>query len=240
MLTRLSLIISLVLWNVSPAERDSSPLVDLYHCGLSTCETDPQNNCQLAAYGLPTNGSCFATGGAYAYTCVSNSLGTYDVRGYYGACGGTALWGQASGMVPDGRCHAVQGGRGGGAYLLPHVVPALKTVVEVTAATTIDLYSCGLPDCSTNNQNQCSVVIASLPLNGSCTWNNGAYCFVATLNGDGSVNAQGLRWGGSCSCGGSPSWGTVSGLAVDGIKGCQAVQGGYGGGAYALWSGRRV
>ena len=104
-------------------------------------------------------------------------------------------------------------------------------------AATVDLFTCGRPDCATVPPNSvCGVVAHQLPTNGSCTWNGGPFCFSATLDGDGALSASGYMWTGSCACGGVAVWGSVSGVAVDGLPGCQPVQGGYGGGAYAQWA----
>ena len=105
---------------------------------------------------------------------------------------------------------------------------------------TVDLYTCGRPDCATVPPNSvCGLVAHQLPTNGSCTWNSGPFCFTAALDpGSGLLAAAGYAWLGSCdgACGGVPVWGAVSGVAVDGLPGCQPVQGGHGGGAYAQWA----
>jgi len=108
----------------------------------------------------------------------------------------------------------------------------------------IDLYSCGARDCSTGGSNVCGVIAAFLPTNGTCTWTGGAYCFTASPDNPGgsplTLTVAGYRWGPGlgCACGAAPSWGSVSDLAVSGITGCTPVQGGTGGGAYALPGGQ--
>jgi len=147
------------------------------------------------------------------------------------------------------------------ARMLPLVVAALALSLPAAAASAaasapegasalVDIYSCGARDCSTGNNNVCQVIIAYLPTNGTCTWNGGAYCFLAVPDGagagaggagGGTLTVTGFRWnaGLGCACGAAPAWGIVSGLAVDGVAGCMPVNGGTAGGAYALPGGQR-
>ena len=116
---------------------------------------------------------------------------------------------------------------------------AFTAAAAAPASNTVDLYSCGRPDCATVPPNSvCGMVAHALPTDGTCTWSTGAYCFSATMDADGLLSVRGYPWVGSCACGGSLSWGSVSGINVNaGLpSGCEPVQGGYGGGAFANWT----
>lgn len=237
---------------VSPAALPAA--VSLFGCAQPSCEAVSPDACQPIAAPLPTDGTCTAGVGGAWFSAAADGA-SLTVRGFAtGECDGAVVWGEVHGLVvADGvaGCQPVRGSRGGGAYVTnysgraapaqaaapPALPPPLPRARAADSSPLVNLYSCGRPDCQTVPPNDvCGVVIAYLPTNNTCTWNNGAYCFTASLDANGELAATGYRWTGSCACGASPSWGQVSGVAVGGVAGCQPVLGGYGGGAYATWS----
>lgn len=237
---------------LAPAARAAANFpshIILWHCDTHDCAAVPPSNCQVASSPLPTNGSCTLAGATW-FSAVPGGGSAVRVRGFSTSeCGGAADWGDVS-LALDGPpgCRAVSGGRGGGAYATPfsaNAAPPLSPALALArgggglGGGAVELFSCGRPDCATVPPNSvCGLVAHQLPTNGTCTWNNGAYCFTATMDGDGNLDVTGYRWGGGCACGGDVAWGTASGIDVGaGLPaGCQPVQGGYGGGAYAQWS----